>query len=363
MIRLRAVLERTALVVFGVGVALGVAEVVARVTAPTPAAPAPRKPSVDPERSTVEWSVFDFLKPHVRAFMPSGALYRTNRHGFRGREYAARKPAGVFRVVIVGDSVTMGSGVEEDEAYPALLEPALNAEAAGKAARYEVLNLGVPGAHLGFVVTRLEGLGLRFDPDLIVYGWTVNDIEGDLYRKTMPTSEEVKRRRQAFQASPFASSALVRVVLPHWRALREGIRPPPESYVHELRWNYFHNAEAWADFSAGLDRLARVQEERSVCVAVFLHTHLKALNFLYPFRTIHRRVQEAARERGLLVIDSFHAHRGRSARPLWVDPTNLHPNPRGHRILGEALFEGLTQAPRPCWRGSHPIEEAERARP
>ncbi len=364
MIRLRAALERTVLVVFGVGVALGVAEVVARVTAPTPAAREPRELSIDPERSTVGWSVFDYLKPHGRAFMTSGALYRNNRHGFRGREYALRKPAGVFRVVIVGDSVTMGSGVEEDEAYPTLLERALNAGEAGEAAGYEVLNLGVPGADLRFVLARLEGLGLRLDPDLIVYGWTVNDIEGERYRKTRLPPEEVKKRRQAFQASPFASSALVRVVLPHWRALWEGVRPPPESYVHELRWNYFHNDEEWADFSAGLDRLARVQEERSVCVAVFLHTGLNALNFLYPFRAIHRRVQEASQERGLLVIDSFHAHRGRSARPLWVDPlTDRHPNPEGHRILGEALFEGLTQAPPPCWRGSHPIEEAERDRP
>jgi lysophospholipase L1-like esterase len=357
MIWLRTVLERTVLVVFGVGVALGVAEVVAQVTVPAPAAPASQKPFIDPKLSTGEWSIFDFAEPHVRAFMPSGALYRTNRHGFRGREYAARKPKGVFRVVIVGDSVTMGSGVEEDEAYPALLESALNAGAAGKAVRYEVLNLGVPGAHLEFVVKRLEKLGLRFDPDLIVYGWTVNDIQGDGYRKTMPSPEERRRRMQALAASPFARSALVRVVLPHWRALREATIPPPDSYVHESRWNYFHNAEAWVDFSAGLDRLARVQEERSVCVAVFLHTHLYTLNFLHPFSAIYRRVEEAARERGLLVIDSFDAHRGRAARPLRVDAMDPHPNSRGHQILGEALFEGLTQVPPHCWRGSHPIEE------
>ena len=363
MIRLRAVLERTALVVFGIGVALGVAEVVVRVTAPPPAPPTPRNVSVDPERSTAEWSISDYLRPHSRAFMPSGALYRNNRHGFRGGDHAPHKPAGVFRVVIVGDSVTMGFGVEEEEAYPALLERALNGAASGKTARYEVLNLGVPGAHLNFVTKRLELMGLRFDPDLIVYGWTVNDIEGTLYQKTMPPLPEAELRTEAFQGPRLARSALVRAVLPHWRALRERVHPTPESYVHEVRWNYFHNAAVWDHFSAGLDRLARVQTGRRVCVAVFLHTHLNTLNFLHPFRTIHRRVQEAALERGLLVIDSFYAHRGRSARPLWVSyPTDPHPNSRGHQILGEALFEGLTQAPSPCWRGSHPFEEADWAR-
>ena len=185
-----------------------------------------------------------------------------------------------------------------------------------------------------------------------MYGWTVNDIEGDSYRKKTPSPEEARRRKQVFAASPFARSALVRVVLPHWRALREVTIPPPESYVYESRWNYFRNAEAWAAFRAGLDRLARVQKERSVCVVVFLHTQLYALNFLNPFRTIHRRVEEAARVRGLLVIDSFDAHRGRAARPMRLHAMDPHPNSRGHQILGEALFEGLTQAPVPCWRGS-----------
>ena len=108
--QVRPLLERLALVLFGVGVALGLGEVVARLAAPE--APA-KGPSIDPAHSTEGWSMSDFSRSQVRGLMATGALYRTNRHGFRGREYAARKPAGVFRVMVFGDSVTMGSGVEE----------------------------------------------------------------------------------------------------------------------------------------------------------------------------------------------------------------------------------------------------------
>ena len=57
-------------------------------------------------------------------------------------------------------------------------------------------------------------------------------------------------------------------------------------------------------------------------------------------------------ERLALVTDSFGAHRGQSARSLWVRPSDSHPNRRGHRILAEAFTEGLKQAPRRYWRGA-----------
>ena len=346
--QVRPLLERLALVLFGVGVALGLGEVVARLAAPE--APA-KGASIDPAHSTEGWSMSDFSRLQVRGLMATGALYRTNRHGFRGREYAARKPAGVFRVMVFGDSVTMGSGVEEHEAYPALFERRLNELPPGRPMTYEVLNLGVPGADIPFVVTKLLAVAPRFDPDLIVYGWTANDLAGPAYERTRPAPVELRRRLVVLRPGTLAGSALFRVLLSHWRGLLEVVHPPPNSYVYELEWNYFHNAEAWADFARELDRLARIQEDRGVCVLVFLHTQLYSLNFLYPFRAIHRRVETAARERELLVIDSLGAHRGQSARSLWVRPSDSHPNPRGHRILSEALYEGLTQAPRRCWRG------------
>jgi hypothetical protein len=104
----------------------------------------------------------------------NGAAYHANSAGFRGREYAPEKPRDVFRIVVVGDSFTMGSGVRDEETYPSLVEDALNRR--GDRA-YEVLNLGLIGLTVNGVVDRLTQLGLRFHPDLIVYGCTLNDIK------------------------------------------------------------------------------------------------------------------------------------------------------------------------------------------
>ena len=54
--------------------------------------------------------------------------FDTNSRGFRGtREYAVPKPAKVFRVITLGDSVVDGYGVEDDQTFSAVLEKKLSA--------------------------------------------------------------------------------------------------------------------------------------------------------------------------------------------------------------------------------------------
>jgi len=102
----------------------------------------------------------------------------TNAEGFRERRVPGAKPAGVMRIVVLGDSFTQGYGVEEDEAYPRVLERLLDARDPKR--RYEVINLGVPGACTVDYVPNLRDVGLAYEPDLVLVGLMANDVQ-DLY--------------------------------------------------------------------------------------------------------------------------------------------------------------------------------------
>ncbi|TKB76745.1 MAG: hypothetical protein E8D45_05820, partial [Nitrospira sp.] len=111
---------------------------------------------------------------HVRGEMMV-AEYRhgfsTNSQGFRGtREYAVVKPPGVFRIVALGDSTTLGHGVEDDETFSAVLERQLSASRPT-----EVLNMGVSGFGTAEELIQLREVGLRYQPDLVVLGYWPND--------------------------------------------------------------------------------------------------------------------------------------------------------------------------------------------
>jgi hypothetical protein len=103
--------------------------------------------------------------------------YRVNSEGLRGSETTVEKPAGVRRVVVLGDSIAFGYWVSEKDAFPRQLEAMLNSPAvAGEPV--EVLDFGVPGYNLDQEIEALRAKALAFSPDLVVVAFCLNDLEG-----------------------------------------------------------------------------------------------------------------------------------------------------------------------------------------
>jgi hypothetical protein len=101
----------------------------------------------------------------------------TNSRGFRNtREFTNPKPAGVYRVLVLGDSHTQGYEVRQDFTYSAVLERYLGRS--GK--RAEVINAGVSGFSTAEELVFLENEGVRYTPDAVVLGFSANDFEDNL---------------------------------------------------------------------------------------------------------------------------------------------------------------------------------------
>lgn len=337
-------------------------EITARVLAwsRTPPAPVPTAESSLP----VLTDVFELARPNTHGLY-QGVPYRTNSHGIRGPEYAEHPDADVFRILVVGDSVTMGWAVREELAYPARLAPLLEeagpdhpAWRAGR--RFEVLNLGLAGVNAGFSSKRLERFIELYHPDLTIYGFTLNDIEGPHYRK-LPRDERKALRQETWRrALRFADSPsyLLRELWPRvigvieWDVFHpsEAERIAPQAA--EWYQNYFENPEAWADFEAALDLHARAAQASGICGQVFLHTHLTELTPEHRHKPVYDRVAAAARARGLSVSESFPWFVGRDGDILHVNAFDIHPNAQGHELLAQALFEGLRALPPQCLRSA-----------
>ena len=109
-----------------------------------------------------------------------GKPFVTNEFGMHDGPVAAEKPAGTFRIAVLGSSIDMGWGVKYQDTYVNQLEEWLNAHATrlglGSARRFEVLNFGVAAYS---PLQRLETLRtkvLSFEPDLVIYAATTNDV-------------------------------------------------------------------------------------------------------------------------------------------------------------------------------------------
>jgi lysophospholipase L1-like esterase len=290
-------------------------------------------------------SVFELGRKNVRG-IHKGLPFRTNSAGFRGPDVAKRPEPGVFRIVVAGDSVTMGSGVWEKQAYPALLEARLNERAEG--IRYEVLNLGLSGINTKWVARRIETIGLPHHPHLIVYGYTMDDIDGPASISTV-TKETARARRERLERFANSPSQLLRAGWPVAVELAEILLEPVGTREHDLYFNYFENPKAWGIVEHELDRMAALAEAAGICVHVLVHTGNDQLRRLFPHRRINRRIEQAARQRGFSVTQTYPYFRGRDPDALRLSPFNQHPNAAAHELLASALHDGLQALPERCW--------------
>ena len=158
--------------VIGLAAALLAAEGVTRLVwddAPAAAAAGPSLPIV-PVRD-----------PRVLYRLPPGAtgLYNgtpvtVNALGLRDRDYAIPAPAGMRRVMLLGDSMVFGVGLPADKTLSSQIEQRVNKDGGGPV---EVINAGIFGYNIVQEISLLEEVGPRYRPDLVIACFVHNDME------------------------------------------------------------------------------------------------------------------------------------------------------------------------------------------
>jgi hypothetical protein len=156
----------------------------------------------------------------------AGVPVRINNLGFRDpRDYTVEKPAGVFRIVVLGDSVTFGHGTLDTTAYPYLLEQRLKEWRPD--IQWQVWNLGVPGYNTRQELAYLERVGPIYRPDLVIVGFYPNDFEGNEPIQDPGAGRTIASRMMGFmQRNLYSFDFYKRVFLTlRWRLLtNEGDR-------------------------------------------------------------------------------------------------------------------------------------------
>ena len=331
--------------------ALGLAEVVVRVA------------GIGPVFHVVLHDVFELsdnpvLGYELRAGAPDGDL-AINAAGFRDRAFSREKPAHTYRIAVIGDSLAYGFACPQDRTYAKQLEHLLNGYAQPGAPRFEVLNLGVTGYNVSQIVERLRVLGLGYEPDLILYGYTLNDPQEFSYEKETLEDlrdEAAERFDAKLQRSTLRALSGSRLFLLARHALiAPEASPEPRLWGQvdpvlaafgrgDRQGQYFrtlHATEASRNrLDRGLDELTGLAEQAGSTAALALFPiFFEEEPDGYPVRDVHRLVTRLATARGLHVVDLqpvFERARSRHGPEVAHDP--IHPSVLGHRVVAAALL-------------------------
>jgi len=94
-----------------------------------------------------------------------------NKDGYRDIEYSQKKAPGVYRILLLGDSMVFGLGVNLEDTFAKVLEKQLNQTGN----RYEVLNGGLPDSSLYFQLHFFKNTFSGYNPDIIIWFYSPSD--------------------------------------------------------------------------------------------------------------------------------------------------------------------------------------------
>jgi hypothetical protein len=256
------------------------------------------------------------LYPSMR-IVHRGAVQETNRWGMRDRDYEQQKPAGTYRIALLGDSHTKGAGVSDGENWESLVEAELNREAGG-ARGYEILNFSVGGygplSRLAILPERVMG----FSPDAAL--WVGVDDFHWIVHELSYAAEEGRELPFAHVRETVAAAGVVPGMA---RVTAEArVRPLAPELV------------AWA-----MGEFVRECRARGVQpLALFLP---KPEDGEAGVAAIAAQ-EQLARAAGFTLLDASDAYRSApDVTALWVQPWDHHPNAEGHRLLAGRIHAGL----------------------
>lgn len=254
----------------------------------------------------------------------------TNSLGMRCKEPLPSDTPNLLRVVVVGDSMAFGYGVQQGEDFPAGLERSLRG-ACGDQRTVEVLNLAVGGYSLADELAVLRERALPLHPDLIVFAYCLNDPELEAIQPLQAyfRDEEWWQHSHAlrFVASRLRGRAIAR-------------------FGGGDKWRALHNPEGpfWREAAPLLEEFAATCRSCGIPTVAVVLPFLTGEPFDQPVReySYQREHEFLAREferLGLETFDTLEVLAPHPPRETILGTDDIHLTARGNELVAGALCE------------------------
>jgi hypothetical protein len=267
-----------------------------------------KRPVPDPDLGFVH-------APNTSAFL-MGVDVRINSQGLRDREYSLAKPPGVYRVLMLGDSTTLGWGVKVEDTAAKVLERNLGPP-------FEVINAGVGNYGTVQEFTYYKTRGRLFHPDLVILQYFIND------------PEPVPRLKGGFLLD---HSYLLAFTASRWDGLLRVLhrRPDWRQYYASL---YDENSAGFQAVQRALTNLSRSVRSDGAQLLIAILPELREINGAYPFDRETREIKDVLDSQRTPFVDLIDGLRGHGPESsLWVTPLDPHPSAKAHALIAAQLL-------------------------
>lgn len=257
--------------------------------------------------------------------------YKINSKGLRDTEHDYRRNYPSLRIITLGDSFTMGTGVDNiGDIYPKIIERELSN------IKYpvEVINLGVGGYNTYQEVNFFKTEGIKYSPDLVILTFFVND------KKTIPVDISLIKKLDEYHV--LRTMELFRRNIYTLKYVKDLIRRAIRTY-----------------FKQGVPEPAMPVSTYNECIRQIIDFSLylkareiKLMVFLLPevggpkddlYAKIYGYIEASLRENNVACYDLSADFKALKIEPksLWVSCQDRHLNELGHKYLARFILSKL----------------------
>jgi lysophospholipase L1-like esterase len=251
-----------------------------------------------------------------------GVDFQTNSKGLRDREFSYDRVPGKLRVLMLGDSLTVGWGVAVEDTFSKRIErlyAAIGIDA-------EVINMGVGNYNTIQEVQLFLTEGYKYQPNVVVLNFFVNDAE-ILAPKDPPSALMRVCYACVFLASQYDMVMRRFFGKADWAAYYLSLYEEGAS-------------KGWLDAKEAIRRLTDYCRMNGITPLIASLPELHDVAN-YRFQRIIDLVHQTAEQNGAAFVDVLPYLKDQQSSKLWVTSPDPHPNAFAHQLIAQGLFDAL----------------------
>ena len=287
-------------------------------------------------------NTFD-TNPAIKFYWRDWVYYPLNNCGHRDRPFQLEKPDHIFRIIVVGDSFTEGSGVSREETFCHTMEKGLNHRLKQTGRRAQVYNMGHCGLNTVEEVDLAIAASKKFNPDMIIIAFFLNDVEqhnrpAQFSPKSLGvTIEEFFLYQMCSYTYYFILNLPVLV----------NTDPANEiGWTESMLRQYRDTALGWNEAKQALKRMSSFASDNGI-ITIGIVFPLFYGDHEYPLKIkgVHKKIVKAMNDNNIpgINLTPLFEETGEPLGAFAFSGYDSHPNSRSHKMVGNFLADHIAK--------------------
>ena len=269
------------------------------------------------------------LTPNISKYFQA-KMFTTNSLGFRNPEIKLNKQTGITRIAVLGRSITMGWGVNDNDVFTSVLQNKLDE---WKPDSYEIINCSVGGHNIIQMLNHYESYVDPIKPDIIFIPMSIRDI-----------NEKIKETpRQISTAKPKVTNIRYYLSFTFTYVAARSIVRKQSKKIFSIDWNTRYNdliASKTLMINAEpiISQFIEKRYNEGIPCYIFAARPLKKLTIKDKEKYREQLMEWSKSKNGTKFLDTYKHTIGKKPKNSNIYLGDSHPSAEKHILFAEALF-------------------------